>query len=139
LWRRGALHRCSRVLHDALRALRHRVTLAHRHRHPARKRAVILELADIRIQPGQQAAFDEAIQRGLTTVISQAQGFRGWKVNKGIESPERYILQIFWDTLEDHTVHFRGGPLFAQWRAIVGPFFASPPVVEHFELLAKSA
>jgi heme-degrading monooxygenase HmoA len=99
---------------------------------------MILEIADIRIAPGQQAAFDDAIQRGLTTVVAQAKGVRGWKVNKGIESPERYILQIFWDTLEDHTVAFRQGPLFAQWRAIVGPFFAQPPVVEHFELLAKS-
>ncbi len=99
---------------------------------------MILELADIRIQPGQQAAFDEAIVRGITTVIAQAKGFRGWKVNKGLESPERYVLQIFWETLEDHTVHFRGGPLFAQWRAIVGPFFAQPPVVEHFTLLGKS-
>jgi heme-degrading monooxygenase HmoA len=100
---------------------------------------VILEVADIRIQPGQQAAFDDAIQRGLTTVISQAKGFRGWKVNKGVESPERYLLMIFWDTLEDHTVGFRGGPLFAQWRAIVGPFFAAPPQVEHFTLLTKSS
>ncbi|HEY8358475.1 MAG TPA: antibiotic biosynthesis monooxygenase [Ramlibacter sp.] len=98
---------------------------------------MILELADIRIQPGQQAAFEEAIERGLTTVAAQAKGMRGYKVNKGIESPERYVLQIFWDTLEDHTVGFRQGPLFAQWRAIVGPFFAAPPVVEHFELVAK--
>jgi heme-degrading monooxygenase HmoA len=99
---------------------------------------MILEVADIRIPPGQQAAFDEAIERGLTTVISQARGFRGCKVNKGVESPERYLLMIFWDTLEDHTVGFRGGPLFAQWRAIVGPFFAQPPQVEHFTLLGKS-
>jgi heme-degrading monooxygenase HmoA len=99
---------------------------------------MILELADIRIAPGRQAEFDEAIQRGLTTVVAHAKGFRGFKVNKGIETPERYLLQIFWNTLEDHTVDFRQGPLFAQWRAIVGPFFASPPVVEHFELLAKS-
>ena len=100
---------------------------------------MILELADIRIHPGQQAAFDEAIQRGLETVISQAKGFQGFKVNKGIESPERYILQIFWATLENHTVDFRESPLFTQWRAIVGPFFAAPPVVEHFELVTKSA
>jgi heme-degrading monooxygenase HmoA len=99
---------------------------------------MILELADIRIQPGQQAAFDEAIQRGLRTVIARARGFQGFKINHGIESPERYILQIFWATLEDHTVAFRQSPLFTEWRAIVGPFFAAPPVVEHFELLAKS-
>jgi heme-degrading monooxygenase HmoA len=99
---------------------------------------MILEVADIRIQPGRQAEFDEAIQRGLKTVISRAKGFKGWKVNKGVESPERYLLMIFWDTLEDHTVAFRGGPLFAEWRAIVGPFFAAPPVVEHFTLLGKS-
>jgi heme-degrading monooxygenase HmoA len=99
---------------------------------------MILEIAEIRIAPGQQAAFDEAIQRALTTVASQAKGMRGYKVNKCIESPERYVLQIFWDTLEDHTVGFRQGPLFAQWRAIIGPFFASPPVVEHFTLLTKS-
>lgn len=99
---------------------------------------MILELADIRIHPGQQAAFDEAIARGLRTVISQAKGYQGFKVHKGIESPERYVMQIFWETLENHTVDFRGSPLFTEWRAIVGPFFASPPVVEHFDLLTKS-
>ena len=99
---------------------------------------MILEIADIRIQPGQQAAFDEAIQRAISTVASKAKGFQGFKVNKGIESPERYVLQIFWDTLENHTVDFRGSPAFTEWRAIVGPFFAAPPVVEHFDLLARS-
>lgn len=99
---------------------------------------MILELADIRIHPGQQAAFDEAIQRGIKDVISRAKGFQGFKVNKGIESPERYILQIFWDTLENHTVDFRQSPAFADWRAIVGPFFAGAPTVEHFDLVAKS-
>jgi heme-degrading monooxygenase HmoA len=99
---------------------------------------MILEIADIRIPPGKQAEFEEAIARGLRTVIARAEGVRGYKVNKGIESPERYVLQIFWDTLEAHTVGFRQGPLFAEWRAIVGPFFAQPPVVEHFTLVARS-
>ena len=100
---------------------------------------MILEIADIRIHPGQNAAFEEAIQRGLRTVIGGAKGFQGYKVNRGIESPERYVLQIFWDTLEDHTVGFRQSDAFTQWRAIVGPFFAGAPVVEHFDLVNKSA
>jgi len=100
---------------------------------------VILEIADIRIHPAQQGAFEEAIQRGLSTVVSRAKGFKGFKVNRGVESPERFVLMIFWETLENHTVDFRQGPLFAEWRAIVGPFFAGPPNVEHFTLVAKSA
>ncbi|MBC5785948.1 antibiotic biosynthesis monooxygenase [Ramlibacter sp. USB13] len=99
---------------------------------------MILEIADIRIRPGEQAAFEQAIARGAATVIAQAKGCQGFQVNKGIESPERYILQVFWDTLEDHTVGFRGSPAFTEWRSIVGPFFAQPPVVEHFTLVAKS-
>jgi heme-degrading monooxygenase HmoA len=99
---------------------------------------MILELADIRIQPGQQAAFDAAIQRAINTVMAKAKGFQGYKINQGIENPERYILQIFWDTLENHTVDFRESPDFSAWRAIIGPFFAAPPTVEHFNLLAKS-
>ncbi len=100
---------------------------------------MILEIADIRITPGKQAEFDAAIQHAVATVASQAKGFKGFRVNKGIESPERYVLMIFWETLENHTVDFRQGPLFPQWRAIIGPFFAAPPAVEHFTLLAESA
>ncbi|MEO6854197.1 MAG: antibiotic biosynthesis monooxygenase family protein [Rhodoferax sp.] len=99
---------------------------------------MILEIADIRIRPGEQAAFDEAITRGLETVISKNAGCTGYKVNKGVESPERYVLQIFWTSIEAHNVGFRETPAFAEWRGIVGPFFASPPVVEHFELVTQS-
>ena len=100
---------------------------------------MILELADIRINPGQNAAFEAAITHAAQTVLAQAKGAQGYKINRGIENPERYVLQIFWDTLEDHTVGFRQSELFTQWRAIIGPYFATPPVVEHFDLVTKSA
>lgn len=99
---------------------------------------MILELADIRIQPGRNADFDAAIRRGVETVIARAEGFVSYKVVKGVESPERYLLMIWWQTLEHHTVTFRGSSAFADWRAIVGPFFAVPPAVEHFEVVAGS-
>ncbi len=99
---------------------------------------MILEIADIRIAPGRNDAFDAALQHGIETVIMKAEGYCLHRVVKGIESPERYILMIWWQTLEDHTVKFRGGPLFAEWRAIVGPFFAVPPSVEHYSLVTES-
>ena len=99
---------------------------------------MILEHADIRIDPAQASAFEEAITRGVTTVIAHAKGFKGYKVNRSQETPGRYVLMIYWATLEDHTVGFRQSDAFPAWRAIVGPFFAQPPVVEHMELVSKS-
>lgn len=97
---------------------------------------MILEIADIRIPPGQNAAFEEAITHAIDTVARRAKGFQRAEVHRGIESSERYVLQIVWDTVENHTVDFRQGPLFAEWRALIGSFFASPPHVEHFALVS---
>ena len=100
---------------------------------------MILEHCDIEIDPSKTAEFEEAILRGVNTVIANSKGFRGFKVNHSIENPARYLLLIYWETLENHTVDFRGSDAFAEWRAIVGPFFAKPPVVEHCTLVGKSA
>ena len=62
---------------------------------------MILEVADIRIQPGRQAEFDAAIQHGVNTVISQAKGFAGFPVS-GIwlrcgkhEIAERHTAKVY--------------------------------------------
>ena len=44
------------------------------------------------------------------------------------DSAQRQEIEALFDRTE----------AFTQWRAIVGPFFAGPPTVEHFELVAKS-
>ncbi|MEJ8859242.1 antibiotic biosynthesis monooxygenase family protein [Variovorax robiniae] len=100
---------------------------------------MILEVADIRIKPGQQASFETAVQFGLDTVIAKSKGFRSYQVRHSIESSDRYVLMLEWDTLEDHTIGFRGSPAFAEWRSIVADFFAQPPFTEHFNLAFKSA
>lgn len=98
---------------------------------------MVLELADIRIHPGQQAKFDLLIQEGVERFILPSKGFLTFKVHKGIETPERYLLTITWDTLEDHS-NFRASPSFTEWRHLITPFLATAPAVEHFTLIAES-
>lgn len=69
-------------------------------------------------------------------VIAQAEGFRGIEARRGIERPDTFLLLITWDSLEHHTVGFRQGPLFPQWRSHIGPFFADAPTVEHWSTIA---
>jgi len=100
---------------------------------------MILEVADIRITPGTNAEFEAATQRGLETVLTRATGYIAHQVQRGIESPDRYLLMIWWHTVENHTVDFRQGPLFPEWRSHIGPYLASPPQVEHFDLALESS
>ena len=69
---------------------------------------MILEVADIRITAGRQAEFEQAVHHGIQTVIARAEGFRGYEVRHSLETPERYLLLLQWDSLEAHTVGFRG-------------------------------
>lgn len=95
---------------------------------------MILETALITVGEDQEAAFLDALEQGKQ-VLARAQGFHDIRVQRGIERPNTFLLLIRWATLEDHTEHFRGGPLFPEWRSHVGPFFASAPIVEHWQLL----
>ncbi len=98
---------------------------------------MILELAILRIHPGQQADF-ERVFPAAEKVIGRAAGYLGHQLQRGIEDDAKYALLVRWETLEAHTEGFRQGPLFGEWRALIGPFFASPPEVEHFHLVAGS-
>ena len=92
---------------------------------------MITEIAFMSIVPGQEDAFLAALEEAKL-VIARADGFRSLRVQRGIERPSTFVLTIEWDTLEAHTVGFRQGPLFAEWRSHIGPYFAEAPVVEHW-------
>ncbi len=92
---------------------------------------MVLELARIDIKENTNQEFESALEIAKG-VISQSKGFQKISVKKCIEQANRYILLIEWDTLEDHTVGFRESDLFKEWRALIGPFFLEPPLVQHY-------
>ena len=96
---------------------------------------MILEHALITVRPDAHPEFEEALTRARA-VISSSPGFGSLRLLRGVESPDRYLLLVEWATREDHTVGFRESPAFAEWRSHIGPFFDSPPEVDHFDPVA---
>lgn len=92
----------------------------------------ITETAFISVQPGSEQEFLAALQRDGIDVLRRAKGFQGISIKRGIERPSVFQLTLMWERLEDHTEAFRGGPLFTEWRAVISPFFAEAPNVEHW-------
>ncbi len=96
---------------------------------------MITEIAQIDVKEGCEAAFEAAFAKARD-LFGVSKGFHGFELHRSIEKPQRYRLLVKWETLENHTVDFRGSEQFTQWRALVGPFFASPPEVEHTQTVA---
>jgi heme-degrading monooxygenase HmoA len=92
---------------------------------------VIIERALFAIKPGQADDFEKAFALAAP-LIRGAKGCRKANLHRGIENPDSFILIVEWDTLEDHMVGFRESQVFGEWRALLGPHFASPPAVEHY-------
>ena len=84
------------------------------------------------VRPGTGAAFEDAVRRGYPAVAGSP-GFRSLTLHRGVENPDRYLLLIGWDRVEDHTVGFRGSDAFTRWRAEIGPFLDGDPEVDHYD------
>ena len=93
---------------------------------------MIHEVASIEVIPGKEAEFEQGV-REAAPLFQRAQGCKGMALQREIERPNHYRLYVNWETLEDHTVRFRGSADFTAWRSLVGRFFAAPPSVSHVE------
>lgn len=95
---------------------------------------MFLEIAQIDVKDGTQAEFEAGVAKAKPLFI-RAKGCRGVELQKSVEKPNRYRLFVKWETLENHTVDFRESADFGQWRALVSPYFETPPAVEHTQVV----
>jgi heme-degrading monooxygenase HmoA len=100
-------------------------------------RAMVLEVALIDVLPGQEDVF-AAAYRQARPILAGTEGCRTVRMTHGVESPSRFVLLVEWDSVEAHEQNFRGTERFAQWRGLLGEYFAKPPLVEHFTDVAAS-
>jgi len=92
---------------------------------------MVLEVALIDVTPGSEDAFAAAYAKGRT-LLAGTPGCRSVRMTRGVETPDRFVLLVEWDSVEAHLANFRDSERFPQWRALIGPYFAQPPRVEHF-------
>jgi heme-degrading monooxygenase HmoA len=93
---------------------------------------VVLEVALIDVQDGTAEQFASAY-RIASEILLSTPGVKSARMTHGIERPTRFVLLVEWDSVEAHEVNFRQTDRFGRWRGLIGPYFAAPPLVEHYE------
>ena len=95
---------------------------------------MILEVAILDVIPGQENEFQAAFAKA-SPIISSMPGYVSHQLQRCIEKQDRYILLVNWETLEDHTVGFRGSEGYREWIKLLHHFYDPFPTVEHYELI----
>jgi heme-degrading monooxygenase HmoA len=95
---------------------------------------MITEHALLPVISGQEEQFEAAFDRARA-IIASMPGFISLSLSRSVESPSTYLLLVQWESLEDHTLGFRGSPQYQQWRELLHKFYEPFPLVEHYELV----
>jgi heme-degrading monooxygenase HmoA len=98
---------------------------------------MILEAAILDIIPGQEEEFVTTFVNA-SGIISSMPGYISHQLQKCVEKQNRYLLLVQWETLEAHTVGFRGSEEYQEWKKLLHHFYDPFPVVQHYELTFKN-
>ncbi|WP_194543695.1 antibiotic biosynthesis monooxygenase family protein [Paenibacillus sp. JZ16] len=93
---------------------------------------MILEVAMLQVKPGLTSDFERNFQTA-SGIISQMEGYIHHELKRCLEDSHKYVLLVKWETLEDHTIGFRGSAEYQEWKELLHHFYDPFPVVEHFE------
>ncbi|MBY5770116.1 antibiotic biosynthesis monooxygenase family protein [Rhizobium leguminosarum] len=97
---------------------------------------MILEVAEITVKIGDEAAFERGVERA-TPHFLRAKGCHGVALHRVVENSSVYRLLVTWETVDNHMVGFRNSDGFQEWRRLVSPYFNGPPSVTHSQPVAK--
>lgn len=99
---------------------------------------MILEVAILDVKPGLAPEFEIAF-KAASDIIATLSGYICHELQRCIETENRYILLVHWQTLEDHTVGFRQSSQYQEWRSLLHHFYEPFPVVEHYETVLRNS
>jgi len=99
---------------------------------------VILEVAILDVRLSDVKSFEIAFGEAQKIIEAMA-GYVSHQLQNCIEKPNRYILLVTWDTLEDHTTGFRESEEYQKWRTLLHHFYEPFPVVEHYNCIFSNA
>ena len=98
---------------------------------------MILEVATLQIKSAQTHAFEQAFAQAQR-IIASMPGYLGHELQRCVEDDHQYVLLVRWNTLQDHTVGFRGSPEYQQWRTLLHHFYDPFPTVLHYNAVTPS-
>lgn len=92
---------------------------------------MILEVVVLQIIESKTEQFEINFKKA-SEIISKRKGYIKHELHKNITYQNTYILLVQWESLEDHTIGFRGSEEYKEWKNLLHHFYDPFPEVEHY-------
>ena len=99
---------------------------------------MVLEVAILNVRRGESRAFEAAFLEAQA-IIAASRGYQRHELRRCVEDGDRYLLLVWWDSVESHTEGFRRSPGYQRWRELLHGFYEPFPTVEHYVVVPGAA
>ena len=99
---------------------------------------MILEVVILDVSSGREQEIETAFREASRIIASMA-GYSSHQLQRCLEKQNRYLLLVRWETLEAHTIGFRGSNEYQEWKKQLHHFYDPFPIVEHYEMIFENS
>lgn len=93
---------------------------------------MVLEVAELNIRKGESENFERDFLKA-EKIIRSMSGYISHELKKNVEVPDRYLLLVHWESLEDHKIGFRKSPAYQRWKDLLHHYYEPFPEVQYYQ------
>jgi heme-degrading monooxygenase HmoA len=97
---------------------------------------VILEVAILNIRPNAAASFEADFKKAEKYICS-IEGYQSHSLMKCVNKEGQYLLQVYWNRIEDHKIGFRTSEAYVHWKELLHHYYNPFPEVNYYQDVLK--
>mgnify|MGYP005998186395 CR=1 FL=1 len=99
----------------------------------SKQQTMVLEVAKLCVKAGQSDAFLAAFAQAEPLIARQS-GYIDHQLMTSVDGRDEFLLQVTWQSIDDHRDGFRQSPDYLEWRRLLHHFYEPFPKVEYYSV-----
>lgn len=93
---------------------------------------MILEVAILNVKPSLEETFEADFKKAEKYICS-IDGYKFHSLKKCMDKKGQYLLQVSWNTIEDHKIGFRTSEAYVHWKELLHHYYDPFPEVNYYQ------
>ena len=93
---------------------------------------MVLEVAILNVRQKLSTNFESDFKKA-EQYIQSIDGYISHSLKKCVDKNSQYLLQVYWNRIEDHKIGFRTSEAYKQWKGLLHHYYHPFPEVNYYQ------